>query len=592
MHSQGVIDALARRHEIWIAAVVLTLTVPLVPHSHFYGDDYIQIGTLEGMFDQFGSAPFDLYGFADGSADHMRHSIATGPLPWFVHPEMKVHFLRPVSSALLTVDHALFGRQVQLYRIQAILWYLLLVLAFGAWARRMMPTAERTIRLATVLALFIFTVSDSHWSNVLWTAGRWVLTATALALFGCVAHLRWRLEGWRPGRYLSVTMVMLALLSGEVALAVLGYLAAFEILAPEGRVKERAKALAPFAVLVGIYLVSYLSLGFGAAATDDYISPLTDPVAYLDQLPGRLLAMCGEIFLWFRASTWNVESLRGTVALTGIGGLVYLAVLLAPVCLGGSATEKLAIGRLLLGTFASMLVLAAGSPGSRNLVIPFIGASALLGIALSHWWAILRRRRGVIQWTAAIVCLTAGFIHLGLAPYRWFTEPSQFRTSSDAQANMIRTLDVVDENVPDQRTVFLTMHFNACWNGYFLRKFEGLPMPTCWWTISAADCEHRYRRTGPNRLVLETIGGEMMTTWWESVVRSASMPIRAGDTVDLRGLSITVLNVGDHGPTKVELSFDRALDHPSLNFMAVLDGELRRMDPPPVGESLTIQSPW
>jgi len=80
--------------------------------------------------------------------------------------------------------------------------------------------------------------------------------------------------------------------------------------------------------------------------------------------------------------------------------------------------------------------------------------------------------------------------------------------------------------------------------------------------------------------------------WLESVVRSASLPIPKGDTVNLHGLSVTVLEVGDHGPTKVELTFDRSLDHSSMNFMAVLDGELRRVEPPPVGGTLTLRSPW
>jgi hypothetical protein len=586
------IAALARRPQLWIAALVLALTVPLVPHSHFYGDDYIQIGTVEGVFDRFGSAPLDLYGFADGSRERAKRQVETGPMPWFVDPEMKVHFFRPVSSALLTLDHALFGRQIRAYRIQAILWYLLLVLAFAAWARRMIPAVGGAIGPSVVLAVIIFVVSDSHWVNVLWTAGRWVLVATALALVGCVAHLRWRLQGWRPGRYLSLAAVAVALLSGEVALAVLAYLAAFEIVATGGKAQERASALAPFVALVGIYLIVYMALGFGAAATDDYVNPLTNPFGYLSQLPGRMLAMCGEIFLWFNAGMWNVESLRGTVALAGVGGLVFITVLLAPLYRVGSAAERIAIGRLLLGTFGSMLVLAAGSPGSRNLVIPFIGTSALVGIALYHWWTILRRKRGVIQWAAALVCLGAGLVHLGIAPYRWLTEPSHFKAGSDAQASLIRSLDFADENVPDQRTVFLTMHFTACWNGYFLRKFEGLAMPACWWTISAADCVHRYNRTGPDRLVLETVGGEMMTTWLESVVRSAKRPIREGDTVELRGLSIRVLEVGDRGPTRVELTFDRALDDPSLNFMTVVDGELRRVELPPVGGTLTLQSPW
>ena len=34
--------------------------------------------------------------------------------------------------------------------------------------------------------------------------------------------------------------------------------------------------------------------------------------------------------------------------------------------------------------------------------------------------------------------------------------------------------------VPDQRTAFLTVHFGAYFNGYFLRRYEGLSMPECW----------------------------------------------------------------------------------------------------------------
>jgi hypothetical protein len=240
MTFRGKLAAGVRHPALWATVVVLILTVPLIPHSHFHGDDYIQIGTLEGVFDRFGTAPFDLYSFTDGSLERNKRQIETGPVPWFVHPEMKVHFFRPVSSALLSLDHALFGRNIRAYRIQAILWYVLLVLAFGAWARLMIPSADGGFwPPAAILALIIFAVSDSQWVNVLWTAGRWVLVTTAFALAGCAAYLRWRLHGWRPGRYLSVAAMVMALLSGEVALAVLAYLLAFEIVSPETGVKER-----------------------------------------------------------------------------------------------------------------------------------------------------------------------------------------------------------------------------------------------------------------------------------------------------------------------------------------------------------------
>jgi hypothetical protein len=78
----------------------------------------------------------------------------------------------------------------------------------------------------------------------------------------------------------------------------------------------------------------------------------------------------------------------------------------------------------------------------------------------------------------------------------------------------------------------------------------------------------------------------------ESAVRSVNMPIPEGEVIELRGLRVEVLEVGDHGPTRVELSFDRDLEDPSLNFMAVINGELRNIDVPSVGETLTLQSPW
>jgi hypothetical protein len=584
---------LTRRPEVWVALATLLLTLPLVRHSHFYGDDYIQIGTLAGVFERFGTPPLDLYGFIDGSPERLERQMEAGPVPWFVHPSMKVRFFRPVSSALLALDQALFGRNVQGYRIQAILWYLLLVLTFGAWVRRIIPSGRAgSVSAGAVLAMIIFAVSDSHWVNVAWTAGRWVLTATTLALLGCLAHVLWRTEGWKPGRYLSIAAFALSLLAGEVALAVMAFLAAFEIIRPAGEFPERWRTLAPPAVLAAAYLVLYGLFGFGAAKQSIYISPLSAPVEYLGQLPGRMLAMFGEIFLWVPASLWIVDTLRLRSVLYGAGGLLFAGLLIVPAYRGGSPAERVALGRLSLGTVGSMLPLAAADPGGRNLVVPFIGASALLGMALHHWWRVLRRRGGTVRWLASAVLLGAGIIHLGFAPVSWLTAPAAFRERSHAQAVMFSEMDVVDEEVPDQRTVFLTMHFAACWNGYFYRRFEGLPMPARWWSISVADCEHHYQRTGTDRLELRTAGGEMMATTLEAAVRTPADPIREGETVDLDGLQIRVLETGDYGPTRVELTFDRSLDDPSLNFMAVLDGELRRVEIPAVGEVLHLPSPW
>ena len=591
-----------RRHPISLAlAVAAVLSIQLVPQSTFFGDDYIQLGILEGTTEGFGAGPFNLYGFMDGSTEGVRRSMESGPVPWFVHPQLKVHFLRPVSSALLALDHAIFGLRPWGYRIQAILWYLLIVAAYGVWLRRMTPVAPRNgdgevpgaaIGSATLLALFIFAVSDAHWVNVAWTAGRWVLVTTALALTGCVAHLRWRQEGCRLSLLLSLITFALGLLAGELALAVLAYPVAVEIVAPKAKIVERVRGLVPLVLVAGAYLVVYKMLGRGAYGGAEYLDPSTNPLGYLVELPGKMLAMFGDVLLWVPAGWWNSDSLRMISLLAGVGGLLLFALLLAPVLRSGTAELRVLLGRLVLGIIGSMLPLAAGTPGGRNLIVPSIGAAFLTGIALHYWWTELRSRGAVLRRFATVVCLGVGFIHLALAPYRWVTGPIELRQSSESLAELVRSTPFVDEGVPDQRTIFLTVHFAACWNGYFLRRLERLPLPRRWWMLSAADAEHRYDRTAPDQFVLETVGGEMMATRLESMIRRREDPIGVGYEVDLDGLRVRVLEVGRFGPTRVEFTFDRSLDDPSMVLMAVRDGRLQRLESPPVGATLRLPSSW
>jgi len=591
-----------RRHPILLAlAVAAVLSVQLVPQSTFFGDDYIQLGILEGTTEGIDARPFDLYSFMDGSAESVRRSMEAGPVPWFAHPRLKVNFFRPASSALLALDHTIFGLRPWGYRIQAILWYLLIVGVYGIWLRRVQPTVGNgrdveqscgTLGSAALLALFIFAVSDSHWVNVAWTASRWVLVTTALALMGCVAHFRWRYEGWRPGLFLSLILFVLGFLAGELALAVLAYPVAFEIVAPKVKLGQRVRALAPLALVTGAYLVVYKVLGRGAYGGAEYPDPSSDPVGYLVELPGKMLAMFGEVLLWVPAGWWNSDSLRVHSLAAGAGGLVLIALLLAPVFRDGAREIRVLLGRLSLGTVGSMLPLAAGTPGGRNLIVPAIGAALITGIILYYWWTRSRSWRTVLRWFATVVCLGLGFIHLALAPYRWVTGPIELRQNSEWLADLVRSTPYVDEGLPDQRTVFLTVHFAACWNGYFLRSLERLPMPKRWWMLSAADAEHLYHRAAPDRLVLETVGGEMMATRLESMIRSREAPIPVGYEVDLEGMRVRVLDVGRVGPTRVEFTFDRSLDDPSMVLMAVLDGRLQRVKSPPVGATLRLPSSW
>jgi hypothetical protein len=305
------VHGLSRYFVIGCVSLALILALQLFPHSHlFFIDDYIQLGAMDGVIQDFGSPPFRLYEFYDGSAKRLQRQTEEGPLPWFADPKLKIRFFRPLSSGLLTLDHALFGHRTWGYRIQATLWYLLLVVAYGHWVRRIIPlapgdragstTAGRAWHPAAMLALLIFVVSDKHWLNVFWSAGRWVLVSTALATLGCAFYTSWRTDRWRSGPYLSVMTFIAALLAGEVALAILAYPVAGEIFCPARNRPGRLKGLALLSILAIGYLAFYAVSGYGTHGSTLYLNPMDDPARYLARLPSRILAMWEKSFSGFR----------------------------------------------------------------------------------------------------------------------------------------------------------------------------------------------------------------------------------------------------------------------------------------------------
>jgi len=159
-------------------------------------------------------------------------------------------------------------------------------------------------------------------------------------------------------------------LSGAAILAKMGILgAAFTFLA----------------LVTGAYLVVYKLLGRGAYGGAEYLDPSSDPLGYVVELPGKMLAMFGEVFLWIPAGWWNSDPLRAYSLAAGAGGLVLVALLLAPVFRDGANEIRVLLGRLVLGTVGSMLPLAAGAPGGRNLIVPSIAILTKVGMS----WCVL-----------------------------------------------------------------------------------------------------------------------------------------------------------------------------------------------------------
>ncbi len=548
-------------------------------------DDYMHIAVLEKILPIGG--PLDLFDWAPGSPEAIQPRIAHGPYPWTTDPNVRVVFFRPLSSALIAVDHALFKNCVPVQHLHSILWYGLIILACHLLFRRSLPGA------VAFLALLLFAMDESHLFAAVWLANRNALVAAVPALFGLCAHMRWREDGWKPGLPLSLLGYAVGLLGGETALGVLAYLAAYELFAGPGRWPRRLASFLPATALVLVYLAVYKTLGYGASGSGFYIDPIGEPWKYLSQAPFRTLALIGAKLVGFPADLWALGSFMHPVSVfSGLAGIVLIAALLKSHWSLVTAQERRLLSWMVPGAVLSMLPVAATIPTSRLLLVPSVGVCALLAVVLHAWWqarksAVPRRGHAAACWFLVAIHLllpvavwpatTVGFTMIGKKVERDALSPQTEAALAGASRYVLLVAPdpMVNVYIPIMRAV---------------KRHE--PMPENWFIVSPTSCPHRVRRTAPNRLEIEIIGGSIGNQLADFLFTNGDHPFRVGHRVEVVGATITVLEASDLGPTKMAVEFDRPLEDPALRFLSAKNGYLERMAIPAVGETMDVPAQW
>ncbi len=566
-------------------------------------DDYFHVAIIEKLI-PFGSA-WNLFDFAPGNPEVLWPRVCSGPLPWFTLPEMKATFFRPLSSLLTIADHAVFGRHFVWWHLQSMLWYLLLVSAWGLILRKTVPGA------VGALALLIFTIDEAHWFPVAWLANRNALVATAPALWGLYAHIRWREDGWKWGLPLSLAGYVTGLLGGESALGVLAYVAAYEAFAGPGSLSTRVRSLLPAAAIGTVYIVVYKACGYGAFGSGSYIDPIQEPFDYLAIAPSRILTLIAGALIGVPADlSVIVEWLRPIQAVAGLGALLLFAVLLRMAWPVLDAPQRRALTWMIPGALFSLLPVAATFPSSRLLLAASLGASFVLASVLTYWWThrtVCQQFVSVRQTVTPANCgqgrarrsfVAFGWflvvVHLIAPPIVWVAQSAVVTVfgkkvvQTSLKAEMGEPVSTNGHHYillvgPDPLTSIYTPLIRV------VEEKRPFPKDDSWQAISQALCAHRVTRTHANRLELEVIGGSMLGTEFERLFRSPRYPFHPGQQVSLGYMTITILELGETGPSKVALEFDRSLeDDASLWFLIWKDGHLRRFQPPPVGASIVL----
>lgn len=579
----------ARRAPAIVVLLGLALAAPALT-ADFAADDHLHrvIARDDPGIDGLRSRPLDLFVFASGDPADNAKLRELGVFPWWTDLSMRLAFFRPVTSATHALDHALWPDSATAQLGHNLVWLALALIATWAFYRRFVPA-----RWIAVLALALYAFDDARGPVVGWIANRNALIALVLAVPVLLAHDRWRRDGWAPGRWVGPALFAVALGAGESSLAIVAYLGAHGLWLDRGRWRDRAIALAPYAMIVVGWRLLYGHLGYGVAGSGIYLDPGGDPAGFVAAAAVRLpLLLLGQLALpW--SDLASIYPIMGAAVLTGM--LLFALAMLTAI---GLACARLLRRDPVSRFFGTGMVLAAipvASTFPADRLLGFIGLGGM-GLVAQLLAAAARQRDqlgdGRPRRAAAVtVAIVLALVHLVFAP------PFLVLRSRSMVA-VGRVLDRADAGIPAgpeivDKTVIIVAAPSDALAGYVhvMRESRRQPRPArlywlanAWTAVTLERIDERTLRVIPE--------GGFLRYEIDQMVRSPRLrPFAVGDRVALSGLTIEVEEVtADGRPSRVLAHFDRVLEDPLLVWRRWEGKTYVPYQPPPPGARDTVPS--
>ncbi|MCK6517924.1 hypothetical protein L6R46_23045 [Myxococcota bacterium] len=522
----------------------------------------------------------NVFTFFNGDVDEQRQLRAAGERPWWSAPELRLSFWRPLSSLLWLVDLSLFGRAPLGHHLHSLAWNSALIIAATLLLRRSLGSVGP-------VAALLYLLDDNRWMAVGWLSNRNAIVALSLGLFGLLAHLRWREDGWRAGAPLSLLLFAAALTAGEFGLGALIFLGSYELFGAPGRPVERARALAPALILGLCWAAFYQASGYGASGSLVYIDPAREPgmffAAALERLPILLGTALGPVP--GEVATADPR-LVGPAAALGALLSLGLALGLRLVWARLEDADRRGLRWLVPGGLLATAPVLATLPMGRLCLAIGLGAAAALGALLvgaAKAWG-----EGSRAW--GLVLLGVLGVHVVMPPLIWLGMPLLF-SQLDRSIDTLWTRSFGGEDLRGQDVLVVTSSDLAI--GMYLPWWAQLHRrgaPSTWLVGSPARADHILSRPAADTLRLDVVGEGIYDGMFAELLGHAGSGPQAGDTFAHGPLTITVSDPGSAGPRRVELRVDEPYETSPLRVMVWRDGALEPLALPAVGESMAL--PW
>lgn len=562
-------------------------------------DDYVHRAAIQGAISGHPGG-LELYDFADGNLERMALAQDQG-FPWWTAPDLKVRFLRPLSSALTRIDHQLLGETPWLAHLLSVLCYAVLVAGVALLMRRILPRGSVGAAGLAGLATLLFAVDDSHAMAVAWAANRNAVVATGFVVWGMVAWLRYREDGWPSGEALAWLLWVAGLAAGETALGAMALPGAYELLGGREPSAEswrsRAQRLLPFALLAQAYLTVYKLGNYGSFHSSAYIDPLRETAQFagtaLVRVPMMLGALIARVPVELAVIHGEVVPAMAVAGGLAAAALVWLVAGVRSLC---DAVTWRHLRWLFAGSLLALLPAAATFPAHRLLVVPSIGLAAALAVvflgSLPGLAAALGTAQSPVSTGRQAAAVLLAVLHLALAPVifvgsaqvlGWVSGRFEGALRAPALAGAVgRT--VVLPAAPDLMTVYQPVAMRG----------SHLPHPRRWWTLTTGREDCMLRVVDAHTVELRPERGVWLATDVERLLRSRDLALRPGDTVRVRGFSVAILQADALGnPHHLQVTFDQRLDDPDLVWLSWGQDGVEPLKLPPLGQWLRLpRSRW
>jgi hypothetical protein len=561
--------------------IMLLAVLLLLPGlaSGFVLDDFVLAlkAAPETRMPALPSEPLGLFTFTTG--DPQRNAALMDEaalLPWWGEPRHLNAFFRPLSALTHVLDFRAWPECAWLMHLHSVLWFVALLCVLWHAYRSLEPGAQ----LTAAWALLLYAVDDAHGATVGWIANRNALVSVTLALPALALHHRAARSGEVSRIFLAALCVALGLCAGEMALCVVGYLAAYAICLDQRPLRTRLLSLLPYALLFVTHRALYRVLGLGSFGSGGYHDPLNEPGAFLATLGYNLpLLLSSQLFVPIAdLGFWGDVRARAALWLWAVLSLAAVVWFMRGLLLRDRTARFWALGMLL-----AAVPVSASLPGERLLLALGFGAAPLLARLFQELGVFVRASSSLPRLGQALVVLHL-IVAPVLLPIRAYALAPLGHMMQRFDAALPRTAAV-----REQIAIVLNAPFNVMVNYLQIsRALHGVPRPAHLYWLTTASSETEVTRVAPNVLQVTQEAGFLRRPE-DTHYRGNAYNLPVGTRVTRAGMQIEVVAVtSDARPATVRFRFDEPLDSARYLFYVYRSGRLLRVPPVASGERVRL----